>query len=325
MPSPALLPLAASDPSFQGFVSVLSTPWTAVPGIAREHAIGVEAVRWRERLEQGGSAWLAVEGDTVLGAAVLERLAWDSEIFHRPVGHVALFLPGGVSTDLVDAGRALLRRCLDAAGDARLEHLSVRVSAREPAAAVASEEEGFRLLATKLVLALPIAARPVPALTGVTLRDLRTGEHEAFGELAAATSYPLSRFNLEPAFSAADKREFYRRWALDGARAWARWTLVAEAAGSLLGYGLWRDGPTLPGDRPARIVDHTLGGVLPERRREGIFEALTLFGLSRAAEHGYDYQTGVVNVNNLACQRAYLKLGANLLGAHCTLHRRLSG
>ncbi|MFH1057766.1 MAG: hypothetical protein V1797_03670 [Pseudomonadota bacterium] len=278
---------------------------------------------------------LALTGGGADGAwrwlAAWEPLAFDSQVFGRPLGridllaHAAAWPEAGALAD----GCEILSAACASAWAAGLEGLSLRLPARDLLAAQAAEAAGFRLVDVSVEWELDLAAGPKPAAppAGLGLRPAGEADADALMDLAARSFCDLEsygdRFALDPRLRPGCP-ELYRRWMANSiAGDQADQVLVLAGAGpaadaaGLVGFMTLKNPPAGAADGRGWVV---LNAVDPARRGRGLYNLLLAHGLAGLAAAGATRARVRTKVSQLAVIRAWSRLGARQAGAWLTLH-----
>lgn len=264
--------------------------------------------------------------------AAWERLAFDSELFGRPLGRVDILAhaaPWPEAEALAD-GRAVIAAACAAAWDAGLDGLSLRLPARDLLAVQAAEAAGFRLVDASVEWELDLAAAPGATAppAGLGLRPAGAADAPALMDLAARSFCDLDsygdRFALDPRLRAGCP-ELYRRWMAN--------SIAGERADQVL--VLRQAGPAAVADpdRPAGFITLqnppagaagcgwvVLNAVDPAQRGRGLYNLLLAHGLAGLKAAGAERARVRTKVSQLAVIRAWSRLGARQVAAWLTLH-----
>jgi predicted N-acetyltransferase YhbS len=252
-------------------------------------------VRELERRREAGQL---VEGEG--GVVAVRREAWDCERLGLEAGKLEVLLarsePGG---------RELVRRAVEKARALGLHHLTCRLDSRDYVGAAALQGAGFTLRDLLVTLAITRPSQPEPFPTGV--RHATERDAERLAELSARCfSTPGDSYNRylnDPHLPRAGVREVYAYWArtsLGGPA--ADLTLVVEEEGELAGFLTL----VLPRDGVAKVP---LNAVDPRWRGRGLYGTLVRAGLAEAWKHGAERVEVVTQLQQLAVQRTWWRLG----------------
>ncbi len=173
----------------------------------------------------------------VTGRAEVHPLVWETNFFGRSMG--AIHLPSGRRRgdprNDADALAAELRSALREAELDGLEHVSLRVAAEDAAAIWAAQRVGLRLMDIAVDLKFTLGSAPLKAPTGI---PVRIGAADDIPALRAMTrgAFGLTRFALDPFFSAQQVDDFYATWATNLFSGLADVVFVADLDGRPAGF-----------------------------------------------------------------------------------------
>jgi GNAT superfamily N-acetyltransferase len=282
--------------SGQGWVEWLEA-WPCLP-VPPEGSRREGAERLVRELERRREAGQLVEGEG--GVVAVRREAWDCERLGLEAGKLELLIARSER-----GGRELLQRAVEKARGQGLVHLTCRLDSRDYTGAAALQGAGFSLRDLLVTLAVTRPKEPAEAPTGVrraTERDV-----ERLAELSARCfSTPGDSYNRylnDPHLPLAGVREVYAYWArtsLGGPA--ADLTLVVEEEGELAGFLTL----VLPRDGVAKVP---LNAVDARWRGRGLYRTLVQAGLAEAWKHGAQRVEVVTQLQQLAVQRTWWRLG----------------
>lgn len=296
--------------SGQGWVEWLEAwPCLAVPPEGSRREAAERLVRDLERRREAGQL---VEGEG--GVVAVRREAWDCERLGLEAGKLELLLARSEQ-----GGRELLQRAVEKARAQGLVHLTCRLDSRDYTGAAALQGAGFCLRDLLVTLAVTRPTEPAQPPTGVrraTERDV-----ERLAELSARCfSTPGDSYNRylnDPHLPLAGVREVYAYWArtsLGGPA--ADLTLVVEEEGELAGFLTL----VLPREGVAKVP---LNAVDARWRGRGLYRTLVQAGLAEAWKHGARRVEVVTQLQQLAVQRTWWRLGASAQSSSMTWSRWL--
>ncbi|HEY8517151.1 MAG TPA: GNAT family N-acetyltransferase [Candidatus Binatia bacterium] len=227
-------------------------------------------------------------------AALVERLAWDSDFFGRPIGRARIERLDEATAD----------RLLDEARAAGLECVYFAAAADDLATLLVAEARGFHLVDVRVVFERSTAT-PLPSCAEderYVLEPARADELPRLERIAEQVSR-VSRYAFDPRFPTGDVERLYRTWIRNALGGSADAVLVArEAPGAeALGFACCK----LHGE----LCDLELVGVdEPYRQRRG-GRALVAEVVRWAQAHGAKRVQVVTQAHNVAAQRLYQRLG----------------
>ena len=240
------------------------------------------------------------------GARVsLRREPWDCD----RLGFEAAKVENLVAND-AQAARAVLTLALKEARKQRYRLLTSRLETHERVGNAVLPALGFYLVDTTLLIELDRRATRMPKGVRLATAD----DASALAKLSAdAFSDPKSSFNRylnDPHLSREAVREVYGVWAATsmGGPA-ADVTFVTEASEGLTGF------ITLVLPKTDGIATVPLNAVVPQQRGKGLYAKLVAAALSHAWKHGAKRVRIRTQLQQLAVQRAWYRLGARPIGS----------
>ncbi|MEW6268675.1 MAG: GNAT family N-acetyltransferase [Thermodesulfobacteriota bacterium] len=227
-------------------------------------------------------------------ADLVERLAWDSEFFGRPIGRARI--------GRLDATSAA--RLVDEARAAGLECIYFVSAADDLGTLLAVETRGFHLVDVRLVFERPAAA-PLPAFEDgerFLLESSRSDELPRLEELAVQVSRQ-SRYAFDPRFPIGDTERLYRVWIGNALRGFADAVLVAREGpnAEALGFVCCK--------MHGALCDLQLAGVDERHRQRKVGRALFAEGVLWALARGATRVQIVTQARNVPAQRLFQQLG----------------
>ena len=199
--------------------------------------------------------------------------------------------------------------------DHRIQFLIVHCPATAGGTVRALEDDGFRLMDTRLTFEADLRHRAVTPRES-TIRPLRAGEESALEAIArdAFAGYP-GHFHADPRLDRKACDEVYVSWARRCRdRSVADEVLVAPVEGRLAGFAALRLAD------PAR-GELVLGAVLSAFRGRGLYSEMTLAGMEWARARRAQHFTAVTHLTNLPAQRSWIHAGMLPVASSHTFHR----
>lgn len=191
--------------------------------------------------------------------------------------------------------------------------LIARCTTGDSATVHALERAGARLMDTRVSYLRSLEDLPAPA--DETVRTARNDDTPRVQELArlAFADY-RGHYHADPRLDRRACDEAYADWAVRSctSHAVADEVLVSEHAGRLTGFA------TLKGE------EGVLFGVSPEAQGRGLYRALMIAGLHRCAARGAHRMIVATQLQNMAVQRVWSRLGFELSASQYTFHHWLA-
>lgn len=251
----------------------------------------------------------------VRGARVsLRREPWDCDRLGFEAAKVENLIANGEQ-----AARSVVALALKEARKQRYRLLTCRLETSDRVGNAVLPSLGFYLVDTTLLIELARRATRMPA--GVRLAT--AGDARELAKLSAdAFSDPKSSFNRylnDPHLSRKAVRDVYGVWAATSmAGPAADVTFVTEQRGKLTGF------ITLVLPKTDGVATVPLNAVVPEQRGKGLYGRLVAAALAHAWRHGAKKVRIRTQLQQLAVQRAWYRLGATPIGSTHTWNAWLS-
>jgi GNAT superfamily N-acetyltransferase len=296
--------------SAQGWVEWLER-WPGLP-VSPEGSRREAAERLVRELERRREAGQLVEGEG--GVVAVRREAWDCERLGLEAGKLELLLARSEQ-----GGRELVHRAVEKARAQGLVHLTCRLDSRDYTGAAALQGADFTL--RDLLVTLAVTRPPEPEAFPAGVRRATEQDVEKLAELSARCfSTPGDSYNRylnDPHLPQAGVREVYAYWArtsLGGPA--ADLTFVVEEEGELAGFLTL----VLPREGVAKVP---LNAVDARWRGRGLYRTLVKAGLAEAWKHGARRVEVVTQLQQLAVQRTWWRLGGAAQSSSMTWSRWL--
>jgi hypothetical protein len=277
--------------------------WAALPVMGNETRAEA-ASRFADELSRRRRAGRLIERP---GAVVaVRREPWDCDRLGIEAGKLEML----VASDERAAVEAL-RAALEHARGEGLVHLSCRVDTRDVVGTAALGPGGFVLRDVVVTLSLARPVRPWSAPEGV--REGTPSDQDALADLSsrcfAVPGDSYNRYLNDPHLALASVRSVYGNWARSSViGVGADRTFVLEEDGVLAGF-LTLD---LPRSGVARV---RLNAVDARHRKRGLYRRLVLAGTAAAWEASAQAVEIVTQLQQLAVQRTWWRLGATAIGS----------
>ncbi|OQW94335.1 MAG: hypothetical protein BWK79_06370 [Beggiatoa sp. IS2] len=215
---------------------------------------------------------------------------------------------------------ATLPSVLDFCRYHQVQFLIARCPVNDIAAAQAMEREDFLLMDTLLYYVRDLVKLPIPADTGKTqVRPLRQGEEDAVQQVAAgAFQGYFGHYHADNRLERQKCDEAYVSWAMRScvSREVADEILVAEAEmeGKIVGFATLKRHNVEEGEG-------LLYGVAPEAQKQGIHSSLAVHSMRWGVTQGIKRFFYSTQINNIAVQKVWVRVGAELSHAYYTFHK----
>lgn len=207
---------------------------------------------------------------------------------------------------------------MDFCRENHIAFLIARCYALEIRAVQAMEREGFLLMDTLIYYTRNLNKTPIPSDTGtVLIRPIRPGEEEAV-KAAAAESFRgyYGHYHSDDKLDSAKCDEAYTSWAIRSCTLHdvADEVLIAEEEGSILGFATLRLNSPDSGEG-------ILFGVIPSAREKSIYKSFMIHGMKWCLSKGATRMTVSTQINNIAVQKVWVRLGFEPEFSYYTFHK----
>jgi hypothetical protein len=280
----------------------------------------------------GHGATLVVAGGAgaPAGLALCKLQDWETRVLGRKTAIVQQLAVGPAAAPPSEVLDLLLREALAWARECQVELLSCRTSTDALYALHALQRQGFLLVDTVLDYVYDARAVPPhtiecpPAPEGCVIRPAREDDQPALLQIAEnAFGGHFGRFHADPRLPRRVATHVYREWIRSCCAGYADHLFVAEVAGRLAGYSVWKNPSAVEAGGGVRLGHYSIAGIHHDFAGRGLFGALTHAGMARLADAA-DWIEGPTHINNYPVQRGYTRLHWRIAGARHTFHRWLS-
>lgn len=257
------------------------------------------------------------EGSTTAGSVAVFDDPWASEQLQVSFGRTTLLVTRGSFEDRLAVGRALLAAVIEAAADADIDVLSLRIPGDDAAARAVAQQSGFVVSDVELTYLgdASRARRPVPDPdrpdVAVTVaaggRPLELDAAEAKQLLDRAARMDRGHLVDDVRMPAGSAARFYRAWTanvLDGA--WGDRIAVARRRGRVVGVFAWVLDRALAEAHGVSVFNQSWGLVAEEGR--GALSAMTAAILANPGS-GIRWTECETSVANRPMNQAIQRLG----------------
>ncbi|MBN1276272.1 MAG: GNAT family N-acetyltransferase [Deltaproteobacteria bacterium] len=238
-----------------------------------------------------------------------------TQIFLSPIDedHFGIRTARAVDVTLVSLN-AVVKFCL--AEGVRL--LIARCSVSELGTAQAMEKLGFLLMDTLIHYERDLITEPIPKdICTIPVRSLGDGDEDAVRNVAAeAFRGYFGHYHADERLDRKKCDEAYISWAFNScvSSEAADEVLVAEVEGSVAGFATLRMKNREEGEG-------VLFGIAPSAQRLGIYRSFILRGMKWCLSKGAVRMSVSTQLNNLAVQKVWARLGFVPCRAYYTFHK----
>jgi hypothetical protein len=290
---------------------------------------------WQEEL----NLWLADpsvslfarhNNDLLVALVVVTDLPWESRIFSENMRCIkqVFYLPQPGAFELVSG-------CInDAVVDSRkagVSFLSCQCRTDDPIVIHALQRAQFLLVDSMLDY---VADLENPAVCKAVDREGGAREHDYTIQPAiGADLEPVvemvansfkghgGRFSTDPYISKTESERVYEEWIRCAFAGYADHIVVAKSfSGEVAGCTLWKNPSNLASNNQISLAHFSLGCVHPEHSGKNLFQRLTAFGTIVLHQNGIRFVEGPTHITNYPVQRAYKRMGWNLVDSRHSFH-----
>jgi ribosomal protein S18 acetylase RimI-like enzyme len=294
----------------------------------QRHAYWLDEIS-RSLANESSIAFVSVISGTINGFVVYNESPWDSEITGRHIGtveHLAVARGDPAAAEILHGLIGELTRSL---GDRGTQCVVCKVQTNELAVVHALEQRGFLLMDTLQDFVFDSARSPIEEINSphrdkqLTIRRANPADLAALMAISekAFANY-FGRYHADPQMLPGTPKKIYTEWVRAAFSGWADWILVAEVAGKIAGYGLWRKPLEIEKKNLLGVAHYDLAAVDPEFRGRGLYTALALDGMDIARNYA-QYLVGPVHVSHYPVQHNLQKLGWRISAARHSFHKWL--
>jgi ribosomal protein S18 acetylase RimI-like enzyme len=315
----------------------LALPRFARVPLAHLHHLNSEQRRayWLDEITQSlanesSIAFVSIVSGTINGFIVYNDSPWDSEITGRRIGtveHIAVAVGNDSGTEVL---QELLDELTRSLADHETQCVVCKVHSNELPTIHALEQRGFLLMDSLLDFVFDFSRTPIEEINPprrdkqLTIRRAKPADLPALMAIneRAFIGY-FGRYHADPQMPPGTATKIYAQWVRSAFQGWADWILVAEVAGRIVGYGLWRKPLEIEAKNSFSVAHYDLAAIDPEFLGRGLWTALMFDGMSIARNYA-QYLVGPVHVCNYPVQHTLQKLGWRISSARHSFHKWLN-
>ena len=268
-------------------------------------------------------AYLAKEGKTAVGLAVLRLLPWDKRIFGKEMATMDYLIAIGNYQERIGVLNGLLSRLFNLCVELKIEHLSVRIDTGDLPSMHALEGTGFKSMDTVVSYCFDFAKSSIEELKyPFRIRSHREDDVESILALSRLSFKDyIDRFHSDPTLDNRNCDELYVEWARNSCLGLvADRVTVAENDKAILGFATSKFH-----EKVNRFTDHKIGEIVlvcvsPNVRGRGVYTSFIHEGLCWFNKK-VDFVQVVTQINNIFVQRAWSNVGFWLIGSRSTFHK----
>lgn len=236
---------------------------------------------------------------------------FNSEIFGIMMGNIVL------SNDEMDNEALEVKKIVEKGRQEGFRHISVKVPTPYKSLFNKFVQNGFFLTDTLLEYVYKFDGRSLPDITHKTIiRDYREDDIEALMEIAKG-SFEYDRYHADPTLNNELCDKYYEQWIYNSCYGFADKVIVAECQDIAVGF------TTGKADHTQEYGHLVLSGVSNKYRGLGIYTSMIYEGVKWLQGEGFKGVIVGTQINNIAVQKAWIKLGFSVLNSEYVLHLHL--
>lgn len=234
---------------------------------------------------------------------------FNSEIFGFKMGNIIL------TSDEMKDERLDVKGIVEKGRSEKFAHITIKIPSLNKAILNAFAQNGFLLTDTLLEYIYKFDGRTLLGMTHKTiLRDYKEGDLEGLMRIAKR-SFDHDRFHSDPALDNELCDKYYEQWICNSCHGFADKVIVSEYENSVVGF------TTGKADRSYEYGRLVLSAVSNDYRGLGIYTSMIYEGVKWLEKEGFRGVVVGTQINNIAVQKAWIKLGFTVLGSSYILQK----
>lgn len=233
---------------------------------------------------------------------------FNSELFGIKMGNIIL------SNDEMNNEKLNVKEVVEKGKCEGFAHISTKISTPYKAMFNNFVQHGFYLTDTLFEYVYKFDGRSLPGITHKTiLRDYREDDLEGLMKIAKE-SFDYDRFHSDPALDNELCDKYYEQWVYNSCHGFADKVIVSEYDNSVAGF------TTGKADHTQEYGHLVLSAVSNSYRGLGIYTSMIYEGIKWIKKEGFKGLIVGTQINNIAVQKAWIKLGFTVLNSEYVLH-----
>ena len=258
----------------------------------------------------------------LVGLLSLTRLSWDSKYFGIGMAEIRALSCSGIDVVATEQKSILLTLATDFCRQKNIKHISVKIDPGDFSGISSLENNGFRLMGSRLTYVLNFKRVDLPEFTDLCrIREFKKSDVLSLVELARRYAPRDSRFSLDKYLSSERSKNFYVEWIKNACRGkFADGVLVAERNKKVVGFATYRFNAELKKLAGIRCIHRGLLVVSPEGRGASfsLFRELRHHAMSRFGAESGEW---VLNNFNYPMVRILQQIGASFVNMEHVFHK----
>ncbi len=279
---------------------------------------------------KNASIFAASRDEDVLGLLTYADNPWETAILGKRAGVINHFVVASSVLYSEHVARGLLEKIIQYAAAQGIQFLLCKPYTDATTIIHALESQGFLLMDTVVDCHYDFRRFPFREIARPSIPDdmvirlATSNDEEALMTVArAAFQTHFGRYHADENIGQELATRFYEEWIKSSLNGYADWVCIAEAAGRIAGYSIWKKPSSLERGLNVRVAHYSIAGIHPDYSGRGLFTALTYEGM-RLLDVLADIVEGPTHVNNYGVQCGYTKLHWRVCSdARISFHRWL--
>lgn len=233
---------------------------------------------------------------------------FNSEIFGIKMGNIIL------SNDELSNEDFKVEKVIEKSNHERFKHISVKLPTIYKNLFNKFIQNGFYLTDTLLKYVYKFDERVLPDITHKTiLRDYREDDLEELMVIAKG-SFDYDRYHSDPTLDNELCDKYYEQWIYNSCHGFADKVIVSEYNNTVVGF------TTGKADHTQQYGHLVLSAVSNKYRGLGIYTSMIYKGIKWLEKEKFKGLIVGTQINNVAVQKAWIKLGFTVLDSEYVLH-----
>ena len=241
----------------------------------------------------------------------IQQDIFNSQIFGIKMGNIIL------TKDELENGQINVRDLINHGRKEGFQHISVKIPTPYKAVFNQFTGNGFYLTDTLLEYVYYFDGRKMPQIVHKTLlRDFKDSDIEGLMRIAKG-SFDYDRYHSDPTLDNALCDKYYEQWIYNSCHGFADKVIVSEYNGEVVGF------TTGKANHQEELGHLVLSAVSNKYRGLGIYTSMIYEGVKWLEKEGFKGLIVGTQINNMAVQKAWIKLGFTVLDSEYVLQLHL--
>ncbi len=233
---------------------------------------------------------------------------FNSEIFGIKMGNIVL------SKDEINDETFSVKEVIEQGKDEQFKHISVKFPTSCKALFNKFVQDGFYLTDTLFEYIYKFDGSSLPNITHKTIvRDYQEDDLKELMEIAKG-SFDYDRYHSDPNLDNKLCDKYYEQWIYNSCHGFADKVIVSEYNNTVVGF------TTGKADNMQPYGHLVLSAVSDKYRGLGIYTSMIYEGVKWLEKEGFKGLIVGTQINNIAVQKAWIKLGFTVLDSEYVLH-----